>query len=188
MAKTNPKDVDPAKPDPANTDPAKPDPADSDPAKPDPADSDPADSDPADSDPADSDPEEGKNRCSPLATSLLHFVTIIVIAAIMLFGIKLYKEALVQKRVTIIRTVEVKGIKLKDPEMQARYEAIFRTNWLPSLVDFLEEIRKTPRNFDMFADNPEEGSYIDYIERHNMPFDGKDAVEWHTRSIRKPIP
>lgn len=128
-----------------------------------------------------------QKETTPAVVVFSYWIVVLIIAVTMLASIKMYNKALEKKRAEIIKVVKNKGLALKDPVIQAKYKMILVTNWLPDLDRLLLDIHKIPRNFDAFPDNPEQGSYVDYIKRHDLPFNEKDAQEWYTRSIRKPV-
>ncbi|MEO5364120.1 MAG: hypothetical protein H7838_10930 [Magnetococcus sp. DMHC-8] len=114
-------------------------------------------------------------------------VVILLIAAGVMKGVDSYREALQKKRDEVIEIITKKGFSLDDPEVRAVYMDISTTAWLPKLEKALENLKRIPRKFvEQFVDNPEQGSYVDYIKRHGKPFDEREAIEWQTRSMRKP--
>ena len=134
------------------------------------------------------DPEARSKRGKTKKSSTLVFwiMTLLVLFA-MLAGMRSYNKALEAKRDQIIAIIKKKGLDLQNPKIKERYKLILVTKWIPDLDRLLREIQRMPRNYDIFPDNVEPGSYLDYIERHNLPFDEMDAQEWFTRSIRKPV-
>lgn len=101
-------------------------------------------------------------------------------------GMKVYRDALKDKREEVVDVITKKGLALDDPAVKSIYMEAVTTSWLPTLEKLLESIRSIPRKFDMFPDNPETGSYMDYIQRHGKQFDEREALEWQTRELRKP--
>lgn len=101
-------------------------------------------------------------------------------------GLKVYRDTLKDKREEVVQVITQKGLALDDPAVKSLYREAVTTSWLPTLEKLLESIRNVPRNFDIFPDNPEDGSYMDHIERHGKQFDEREALEWQTREIRKP--
>ncbi|MBF0585041.1 MAG: hypothetical protein HQL80_12525 [Magnetococcales bacterium] len=102
-------------------------------------------------------------------------------------GTKVYRDTLQQKREEVVDIITKKGLALDDPEIKATYMEAITTSWLPTLEKLLEAIRRVPRKFDMFPSNPEQGSYMEYIQRHGKQFDEREALEWQTRSLRRPV-
>ena len=136
-----------------------------------------------------SDPEaKGRKRGAKKSSALVFWIIVVLILLGMLAGLRSYNKALELKRSEIIALIKKKGLDLENPKIRQRYNLILVTNWIPDLERLLREIQRMPRNFDVFPDNVETGSYLEYIERHNLPFDEMDAQEWFTRSIRKPAP
>lgn len=124
-------------------------------------------------------------KATPLKKAAV-FLPFVIILLVSLACLKMYNKALENKRTEIIEIVKKKGLQLNDPIIRRKYRQILVTRWLPDLERLLLEMRRMPRNFDSFSDNPEPGSYMDYIKKHGVVFDEKDAQEWYTRSIRKP--
>ena len=130
--------------------------------------------------------DEKRRRAAEKSSPFLFWVPIIILLIALIAGLKMYNNALEEKRAEIIAIIKKKDLSFDDPVIMYKYRQIRTTNWLPDLERLLREIQNMPRNYDVFEDNPEEGSYVEYIERHNLPFDEMDAQEWYTRSIRKP--
>ena len=128
----------------------------------------------------------GRKKSAPMKKAALYWLPLILVLMTFFVLARMYHKELEHKRATIIEIVKKKGLALNDPVIRRKYQLILITNWLPDLERLLREIERIPRNFDAFPDNPEVGSYIDYIKKHSKPFDEKDAQEWYTRSIRKP--
>lgn len=127
-----------------------------------------------------------KRKTSHLKAFFFYWVPLILLAVGLLIGAKQYMEDVSKLRETIVDTVKKKGLALTDPRLREQYRRLFATNWIPDLERLLADIQKIPRNFDTFADNPEEGSYLEHIKRHNKVFNAREALEWHTKIIRKP--
>lgn len=121
-----------------------------------------------------------------LKTVLLYWVPIIMLAVGLLYGTKVYIKKLSDTRTNITETVKKKALAVDDPVIKAKLKKIWEINWLPDLEKLLKDIEKIPRNFDNFDDNSETGSYMEHIKRHNKAFNAREALEWHTKSIRKP--
>ena len=121
---------------------------------------------------------------------LIKFVVVTaLISAVMvgvIQGIDAYREALNLKRGEVIDVITRKGYALDDPEVRPMYIEVRTTSWLPKLEEILKTLKKAPRKLLVpFVSNPEAGSYVDYIKRHGLPFDEREAIEWQTRSMRK---
>ena len=121
-----------------------------------------------------------------LKNILLYWSPIILLAVGMVVGSLWYTKRVDSVRDEIVAVVKKKALDLKDPDVKKKYRRVQETTWLPDLEKLLKEFQKIPRNFNIFADNPEPGSYVNYIKRHNKPFNQREAMEWRTRVIRKP--
>lgn len=130
-------------------------------------------------------PSHARKKEVPLKKAAYLFPILLVLFTV-LASLKMYNKALETKRTEIIAIIKKKGLDLEDPMIRSKYRRILVTNWLPDLERLRREIERIPRNFDSFPDNVEEGTYIDFIKKHDLPFDEMDAQEWYTRSIRKP--
>ncbi|MBF0185112.1 MAG: hypothetical protein HQM06_12095 [Magnetococcales bacterium] len=111
-----------------------------------------------------------------------------ILAVIFLLkGVDSYRESLHKKRDEVVDVITKKGFALDDPEVRAVYIEASNSFWLPTIEKMLENLKKIPRKLlEPFAQNPEQGSYVDYIRRHGKPFDEREAIEWQTRMLRKP--
>ncbi|MBF0461165.1 MAG: hypothetical protein HQL87_07200 [Magnetococcales bacterium] len=115
-------------------------------------------------------------------------LVIVLIAAGVMKGVDSYRDSLQKKRDEAVDIITKKGFSLDDQEVRATYIEIVTTSWLPRLEKLLENLKKIPRKIlEAFPENPEQGSYVDYIRRHGKPFDEREAIEWQTRSMRKPV-
>ncbi|MBF0444215.1 MAG: hypothetical protein HQL68_01395 [Magnetococcales bacterium] len=112
-------------------------------------------------------------------------IPLIVIGILMVIGGNWYESRLTETRKEIIDTIKLKNIKDR-PETKEKLKKAYKSHWLPELTALLEEFKKVKRNFDVFSDNEESGSYIQYIKKHNKQFDADEAMQWRTRIIRKP--
>ncbi|MBF0162096.1 MAG: hypothetical protein HQL88_07395 [Magnetococcales bacterium] len=111
---------------------------------------------------------------------------LLAVAAGVIWGVDSYRDILQRKRDEVIDVITRKGYALDDPEVRLLYYEVTTSTWLPRLEKILESLKKTPRKlFEPVVSNPEEGSYVDYIKRHGLPFDEREAIEWQTRSMRK---
>ncbi|MEO5339337.1 MAG: hypothetical protein H7837_02295 [Magnetococcus sp. MYC-9] len=101
-------------------------------------------------------------------------------------GVDSYRDALQKKRDEVIDIITRKGYALDDPEVRSMYYEVVTTSYLPKLDQILDSLKKAPRKLqEPLVANPEAGSYVDYIKRHGLPFDEREAMEWQTRSMRK---
>lgn len=123
---------------------------------------------------------------APFKKAAMFWIPVLLVLVTMLASLKVYNKALESRRAEVLEIIKKKGYPLTDPIVHGKYKLILVTNWLPDLDRLLGEIRRIPRSFAAFPDNPEQGSYIDYIRRHDLPFDETDAQEWYTKNIRKP--
>ncbi len=115
-------------------------------------------------------------------------LVIVLVAAGVMKGIDSYREALQKRRDEVVDIITKKGFSLDDPEVRSVYVEVTTTAWLPKLDKLLENLKRIPRKLlEPFIENPEQGSYVDYIKRHGKPFDEREAIEWQTRSMRKPV-
>jgi hypothetical protein len=112
-------------------------------------------------------------------------IPLILIGIAMIIGGNWYATKLTDTRVDIINTVKLKGIKDK-AETKKKLKKAYKSQWLPELTGILDDFKKAKRSFEAFSDNQEGGSYIQYIKKHNKKFDAEEAMQWRTRSIRKP--
>jgi len=112
-------------------------------------------------------------------------IPLILIGLLMVIGGNWYEGRLAETRKDIVNTIKLKNVKDK-PETKEKLKKAFSSHWLPELTTLLKDFKKMKRNFDVFSDNEESGSYIQYIKKHNKKFDVDEAMEWRTRSIRKP--
>ncbi len=105
----------------------------------------------------------------------------------LLKGVDSYRDSLQKKRDEVVDVISKKGFALDDPEVRAVYIEANNSLWLPSIEKLVENLKRIPRKLlEPFAQNPEQGSYMDYIRRHGKPFDEREAIEWQTRMMRKP--
>ena len=128
-------------------------------------------------------PDDEVTKSSSTSISAFRWFLVILTTFTMLTGTIGYTKALKKKRALIVKRIEISGQSLDNPVIKKKYKDIFRTYWLPNLNKYLESARKIPKN-KKFPKNPEAGSYVDYIKRHNIPFDAKDAIEWQTNRLR----
>ncbi|MBF0446325.1 MAG: hypothetical protein HQL68_12125 [Magnetococcales bacterium] len=112
-------------------------------------------------------------------------IPLIVIGIALIIGGNWYASKLTDTRADIINTVKLKGIKDK-PETKEKLIKAYKSQWLPELTGILDDFKKAKRSFEEFSDNQESGSYIQHIKKHDKEFDAEEAMQWRTRSIRKP--
>ncbi len=128
-----------------------------------------------------------KNRRKQILKNIIfYWIPIILIGIGLVIGSQWYSTRMDSIRDEIKEVVKKKALDLKDPQVKDKYRRVQETTWLPDLEKLLKEFQTIPRNFNIFSDNPEPGSYVDYIKRHNLPFNQREALEWRTRIIRKP--
>ena len=101
-----------------------------------------------------------------------------------------YRDTLQEKRASVMTIMKTKGFNLRDPEVRAAHRKAKMTLWLPDMDRLLVSLTGRPRKISAedLVGNPEEGSYIEYIQRHDVPFDERDALEWQSRSMRTQHP
>ena len=130
----------------------------------------------------------GSPRKRPLVLGPL--LLILCIAVVAVAGVNVYQDALHKKRFEIVHLIEKKGLNLEEPQVKAIYVEASMTNWLPALDRLLGSLRQIPIKgleiIEALPANPEKGGYIEYIQRHDLPFDEQEAMEWQARSLRKP--
>ncbi len=135
--------------------------------------------------PPDDAPLPAPRKRSPFLGQLLLIVFMAVVTLVAVSG---YRDALHKKQEEIIQMISRKGFGLADPEIRTLYTEATMTSWLPTLNHLLASLRSVPqKNTEQLPDNPEKGGYIEYIERHNIPFNAQEALEWQTRSLRKSV-
>lgn len=128
-----------------------------------------------------------KSRRKKREKMISQLVTILFLAAITLVGTQIYRTALNEKRQIILRIIKQRGFEKDDPTVHALYVAASMTSWLPELDRLLELSRGLPfKTLESLPENPEKGSYIEYIQRYDLPFNEGEALEWQARSLRRP--
>lgn len=128
-----------------------------------------------------------KSRRKKREKMISQLATILFLAAIILVGTQIYRTALNEKRQIILRIIKQKGFEKDDPTVHTLYVAASMTSWLPELDRLLEILRGLPvKTTESFPENPEKGSYIEYIQRYDLPFNEGEALEWQARSLRRP--
>ncbi|MBF0453586.1 MAG: hypothetical protein HQL72_02070 [Magnetococcales bacterium] len=136
-------------------------------------------------------PAEGFDYDGPLHLSqekkqALYLIPVILLGIALVLGGNWYADQLSEVRKEIVKTIKLKNIPKDDPKTKEKLDAAYKSHWLPELKALLTEIKKIRRNFSEFGDNPEPGTYLQYIKRHNKPFDAQEAMQWRSRVIRKP--
>ncbi|MBF0462327.1 MAG: hypothetical protein HQL87_13145 [Magnetococcales bacterium] len=125
------------------------------------------------------------------ARFLGQLLLILSMATLVMLGVNGYRDAIQKKRAGIMHLIEKKGFDMEDPTVKALYVEASMTYWLPALDNLLNSLQHLPKKgievVETLPGNPEKGSYIEYIQRHDLSFDEKDALEWQTRSLRKPV-
>ncbi len=110
---------------------------------------------------------------------------IILIAIGVARGVKVYRDALQEKRTACLNIIMDQGLDLDNLEVKALYAEITLTNWLPRLDELTILLKQMAvRLAKQRPKNPESGSYMDYIQRHQLPFDAREALEWQARASR----
>ncbi|MBF0212345.1 MAG: hypothetical protein HQM00_02135 [Magnetococcales bacterium] len=132
---------------------------------------------------------EGLNFVEAMTTLLKPLGVILLIVGIvggLYYGSLQYQEGAKETRHQILTIIKEKNYHPDHPLVEKEFKALYRSNWLPDLQRLLDFVQKLSVNYDAFDGNPEPGSYMDYIERHNKPFNQTEAMEWYAREIRKP--
>jgi hypothetical protein len=113
-------------------------------------------------------------------------IPILILGIIVIVLGNWYADQLTDTRKEIVKTVKFKGLLQDDPKVKEKLRTAFKSHSLPKVSGIMNDIKKIRRNFSSFKDNPEQGSYIQHIKRHNKKFRGKDALQWRAKLIRKP--
>ncbi|MBF0342153.1 MAG: hypothetical protein HQL95_14505 [Magnetococcales bacterium] len=101
-------------------------------------------------------------------------------------GAQRYHAGTEDTRHEILALLKEKNYRPDHPKLEKDFKALYSSNWLPDLQRLLNIVQGLSFNYDSLDVNPEPGSYMDYIKRHNKPFNQTDAMEWYAREIRKP--
>ncbi|MBF0462598.1 MAG: hypothetical protein HQL87_14540 [Magnetococcales bacterium] len=118
--------------------------------------------------------------------SALMLVVLIMTTGI-IRGVESYREAVQKVRDEVVEVIMGKGYLLDDIEVRVAYMEVTMTAWLPKLEQLLVNIKKIKiKRSDEVVENMEEGSYLDHIRQYHRPFNNKEAIDWQTRSMRKP--
>ncbi|HIJ84419.1 MAG TPA: hypothetical protein HPQ00_09475, partial [Magnetococcales bacterium] len=113
------------------------------------------------------------------------FVFVLAVGSLY-YGILKYVDKVDYTRGEIIKVLKHKQYSLRDPKISDDFQYLHMVNWLPRLNDLFVKAKSLEFNYDTLDDNPEEGTYLDYIRRHKKPFDEREAMAWRIREVRKP--
>ncbi|MBF0138888.1 MAG: hypothetical protein HQL74_01275 [Magnetococcales bacterium] len=102
------------------------------------------------------------------------------------YGIFQYANMLEDTRNSVLHTLKQKHYTLSDPKIAADFAHLHGISWLPELHRLDGIAKSLPFNLGTLDENPEEGTYLDYIKRHNKPFDENEAMAWRIREVRNP--
>ncbi|MBF0191378.1 MAG: hypothetical protein HQL99_09635 [Magnetococcales bacterium] len=102
------------------------------------------------------------------------------------YGSQRYQSGKDEARNQILMIIKEKNYHPDHPKLQKEFKALYWSNWLPDLNKLLSFVEGLGINYEAFDGNPEPGSYMDYIQRHNKPFNQTEAMEWYAREMRKP--
>ena len=111
------------------------------------------------------------------------FVLLVIILSPVAFSA--YYNEWTEVREKIFTSLENKGIPQDDPWILREHGVVSQVKWLPTLYKILEEVEKLPKSLSLFPGNPEPGSYLNYITKHNKKFDPEEAMDWDSRMMRK---
>ncbi|MBF0163872.1 MAG: hypothetical protein HQM01_05075 [Magnetococcales bacterium] len=99
-------------------------------------------------------------------------------------GVQNYQSGTEETRHEIMALLREKQYTPDHPRLKKEFRELYWSNWLPDLKRLLSMIQSMGVNPDSLTANPEPGSYLEYIKRHNIPFNQTDALEWYSREIR----
>ncbi|MBF0272367.1 MAG: hypothetical protein HQL98_09925 [Magnetococcales bacterium] len=102
------------------------------------------------------------------------------------YGSQRYQAGKEETRNQILMVLKDKNYHPDHPKLEKEFKALYWSNWLPDLQRLLNFVEGLGINYEAFDGNPEPGSYVDYIQRHNKPFNQAEAMEWYAREMRKP--
>lgn len=102
------------------------------------------------------------------------------------YGIFQYVGMLEETRNLVLHTLKEKHYTLNDPKIAGDFANLHGVSWLPELHRLAGIAKSLPFNLSTLDSNPEEGTYLDYIKRHNKPFDENEAMAWRIREVRNP--
>lgn len=118
----------------------------------------------------------------PLGILLL----VVAVVAGFYYGSQSYQSGAEDTRNQILSVIKSKNYRPDHPKIAKEFKALYWSNWLPDLYRLLDLVTGLGMNDDLLETNPEPGSYLEYIKRHNLPFDQTEAMEWYAREMRKP--
>ncbi|MBF0613603.1 MAG: hypothetical protein G8237_00615 [Magnetococcales bacterium] len=101
------------------------------------------------------------------------------------YGGKSYQAGAEDTRSLIMTVIKNKNYRPDHPTIAKEFKALYWSNWLPDLYRLLDLVQGLGMNDEHLESNPEAGSYLEYIKRHNLPFDQTEAMEWYSREMRK---
>lgn len=129
-----------------------------------------------------------KRHFSPVISKMFILDVLIFLAAVggLYYGAIRYAVAVDDTRDAIVKILKQKHYSINDPKISEDFLYLHTVNWLPKLYALYSTAKSLDINYDAFEDNPEEGTYLDYIRRHNKPFDEREAMVWRVREVRKP--
>ncbi|MBF0417837.1 MAG: hypothetical protein HQL86_06275 [Magnetococcales bacterium] len=114
---------------------------------------------------------------------------IVIVVIILLFvgmwkGAQNYQSGTEETRHEIMALLHEKHYTPDHPRLKKEFRELYWSNWMPDLRKLLSLIQSLGVNPDSLTANPEPGNYLDYIKRHNLPFNQTEALEWYSREIR----
>ncbi|MBF0147876.1 MAG: hypothetical protein HQL84_16730 [Magnetococcales bacterium] len=117
---------------------------------------------------------------------LIELFVFVFAVGFLYYGAFQYVAMIDDVREEIVKVLKHKRYTLNDPKISDDFKHLHNINWLPELESKLNFAKSLEFNFSTLEDNPEEGTYLDYIKRHNKTFDERDAMAWRIREVRKP--
>ncbi|MBF0429083.1 MAG: hypothetical protein HQL94_09195 [Magnetococcales bacterium] len=102
------------------------------------------------------------------------------------YGVQQYQDGVADLRLKILNSIKEQKFSPTHPRVAKEFNKLYWSNWQPDLKKLLDYVDGLGVNYEAFDGNPEPGSYVDYIKRHNKPFNKADALEWYAREMRKP--
>ncbi|MBF0423696.1 MAG: hypothetical protein HQL73_11965 [Magnetococcales bacterium] len=133
-------------------------------------------------------PSHRRRRSNQQLSRFLFGEILVFVTAVgtLYYGIFEYVGKLEETRSTIVQTLKQKHYVLSDPKIAEDFANLQGISWLPELRRLSDIARSLPFNYETLDENPEEGTYLDYIRRHNKPFDENEAMAWRVREVRHP--
>jgi hypothetical protein len=113
-------------------------------------------------------------------------IPLLVIGIFLVIGSNWYVNELSDTRKQIFKTIRQKELPKDEPDIKRKLQRARTSHWLPELTTLLDEFKEAKSKFTSLSDNKEKGSYIQHIKKHNKKFDADEAMQWRTKSIRKP--